>query len=90
MTFKQIETEFDEKFPTLRYGHNVVFGENYGTLVKSFFKQSFIKYLKDECERLKEKLPNKEDLYDPEIAGRYDEISDQITHITNQIRELEK
>lgn len=66
-------------------------------------KQSFIKYLKDECERLEK---SKHKIYDnwATTHDRDDErftkltkeeksynqaISDQITHITNQIRELE-
>ena len=60
-------------------------------------KQSFIKYLKDECERLSkhEKVCLDECQLDSTgdcncgMLAYNQAIDDQITHITNQIRELE-
>lgn len=89
MTYEQIEKEFDdcEHLETGMCDMNVA---------KSFLKQSFIKYLKDEVERLEKMKHNIgykvfSDQIKDEDAWIYAEIySDQITHITNQIRELEK
>lgn len=72
--------------------------------IKSFLKQSFIKYLKDEVEETKAMIAHTPDevaklnqhlpstlqraTYS-EAVGYCKAISDQITHITNQIKELE-
>ncbi len=71
---------------------------------ESFLKQSFIKYLKDEVEETKAMIAHTPDevaklnqhlpstlqraTYS-EAVGYCKAISDQITHITNQIKELE-
>lgn len=110
MTFKQIEKSFFEHFA--RYGVSIDEDEDMfkfespePSVILSFLKQSFIKYLKDECERLEgltktgsngEGLPfeNSPDIYGNQRVEAYKKgynqaISDQITHITNQIKGLE-
>lgn len=106
MTFKQILKEFDEKFTYL--GRNQIDQQEiilkpYTTPedIKSFLKQSFIKYLKNECERLeksKKDVTNGrenglcmcgESYRECNCVGYNQAISDQITYITNQIKELE-
>ena len=95
MTYKQIEKDFDEQFPAM---------DNYldGGVkkdIKSFLKQSFIKYLQSEVERLEK---SKKDEFNPDVDGHipfaktmritgYNQaISDHITHLQAQIKELEK
>lgn len=70
---------------------------------ESFLKQSFIKYLQSEVERLenskKKELPEdqymlldrqeRED-YNQDVTGYNQAISDQITHLQAQIKELEE
>ena len=108
MTYEQIEKEFYEtsfKWVDLEDGNGRYILESQA---KSFLKQSFIKYLKGEVERLKKSKKIGDDFQcyhtDPfgnktptviekRLSGEdkaYNQaISDQITHITNQIEELE-
>ena len=105
MTYEQILKEFDEKIETYdKDGGFIVYVEGYDNqdfdvdLIKSFLKQSFIKYLKDEVERLEK---SKKDEFNPDVDGHipfaktmritgYNQaISDQITHLQAQIKELE-
>lgn len=99
MTFKQIEKSFFEHFA--RYGVSIDEDEDMfkfespePSVILSFLKQSFIKYLQSEVERLekskKEKPSDKAYVYTGIEVDRYNQaISDQITHITNQIKGLE-
>lgn len=110
MTFNEIEKEFDKKF-LLPYGEIETFnGYPFPKDIKSFLKQSFIKYLQGECERLeKSKKENpvthiclklEEITFTSETSGQkicvhkhevetYNQsISDQITHINQQLKEL--
>lgn len=99
MTYEQILKEFDEQFPAM---------DNYldGGVkkdIKSFLKQSFIKYLQMELSSIgKMKKTNEEfgfcrhckyhqgDIAHDETCGSYNQaISDQITHLQAQIKELE-
>ena len=100
MTFKHIEKEFDEQFPAM---------DNYldGGVkkdIKSFLKQSFIKYLQSEVERL-DGTKQGEIIYiecphafdcggcmdktDKDAVAYNQSISDQITYLQAQIKELE-
>lgn len=106
MTFKQIEKEFDELFVKKvmlidepdKLAYEEMKYQVEPEAIKSFLKQSFIKYLKDECERLSkhEKVCLDECQLDSTgdcncgMLAYNQAIDDQITHITNQIRELEK
>lgn len=90
----KIEKEFDECW----YRDDIKIGLYEGKIdkewFKSFLKQSFIKYLQSEVERLekskKEKPSDKAYVYTGIEVDRYNQaISDQITHITNQIKGLE-
>lgn len=87
MTYKQIEKEFDEC-------EHLETGMCDMNVAKSFFRQSFIKYLKDEVYRLKSKQPTPLYLHEGYRNSlrelEFNFYEDQITHITNQIRELEK
>lgn len=92
MTYEQILKEFDECW----YRDDVKRGLYEGKIdkewFKSFLKQSFIKYLQAECERLEQlKLtPKHKGGYEVTVCGITNQvISDQITHINNQIKELE-
>lgn len=95
MTYEQIEKSFFEHFE--RYGVSMdededtfKFESPEPSVILSFLKQSFIKYLKDEVERLNlikdYYMSSKMDVGIHNVAF----LIDQITHITNQIKELEK
>lgn len=108
MTYKQIENQYWETFD-INQGTDKINGypvikisDTYSRPAtvedfESFLKQSFIKYLKDECERLSkhEKVCLDECQLDSTgdcncgMLAYNQAIDDQITHITNQIRELE-
>lgn len=91
MTYEQIEKEFEKQFlytvvlgSTLNDGNALRWNVGDGKMpdidkIKSFLKQSFIKYLQSEVERL-EKQQDEE---------WYQVIDDQITHLQAQIKELE-
>lgn len=108
MTFNEIEKEFDENFPCTvldcdgegtyadgngepnpcRYCHEYIFP------IKSFLKQSFIKYLHSEVERWEKQKYNNQEYSEGVPASHYMEgydkaISDQITHLQAQIKEFE-
>lgn len=104
--YEQIEKEFDEKFPAMdNYLDGGVKND-----IKSFLKQSFIKYLQGEVEYLKKQQCTCSNGYVPiQVSedgdvdwtgceycvqnGQYTEktinISDQITHLQAQVKELE-
>lgn len=96
MTYEQIEKEFDENFAWAiekKADEEIIDGYKG---IKSFLKQSFIKYLQSEVERLEKELKsfkNGSVCYPSEpvkyTEGITDTLEKQITHITNQIRELE-
>lgn len=96
MTFKKIEKEFDENinlYPQLKFEMDRIRMAG-GVDFKSFLKQSFIKYLQSEVERLekskKEKPSDKAYVYTGIEVDRYNQaISDQITHLQAQVKELE-
>lgn len=98
MTFNEIEKKFDNAFASNYLIADEKIIDHMHDRVKSFLKQSFIKYLQSEVERLekskKEILPYKEGETSYSqwlVAEGYNlAISDQITHITNQLKELEK
>ncbi len=120
--YEQIEKSFFEHFE--RYGVSIEEDEDMfkfespePSVILSFLKQFFIKYLQDEVERLEKTV--QKDPYELEIIPEEDKgkitdvmlrngvkmlknqdgkefrwgynqaISDQITYITNQIKELE-
>ncbi len=94
----KIEKEFDAVYSGITYPFDSK--ENQAVeaerkVFKSFLKQSFIKYLQSECERLEEVLqkeyPGTHINYaeDNFYAGGAQAISDQITHLQAQIKELE-
>mgnify|MGYP006057505713 CR=1 FL=1 len=112
MTYEQIEKSFLEHFE--RYGVSMdededtfKFESPEPSVILSFLKQSFIKYLQSEVERLeKSKKTLKNNHPELEEAGMNCEcskcmmdfgkndgfnqaISDQITHLQAQIKELE-
>lgn len=87
MTFKHTEKEFDEQFPAM---------DNYldGGVkkdIKSFLKQSFIKYLQSEVERCKARIAELKEypLWNDFVRGQNEELEDQITHLQAQIKEIE-
>ena len=105
MTYEQIEKEFDEKFTQPNYGWG---SEGYETemlkkttpnRIKSFLKQSFIKYLQSEVDWLKTQYQDEHpvDCIDGETPVEtygYEEtynqsIKNQITHLQAQIKELQ-
>ncbi len=98
MTYEQIEKEFDEQFNNINIAI-VTIESTEGTVsqqpaqdrVNSFLKQSFIKYLKDEVERLEKKIEDLKEysMWNDFVRGQNEELEDQITYITNQIKELE-
>ena len=113
MTFNEIEKEFDEYCLSASHtlGESLASVQVYNhrksdaLMLKSFLKQSFIKYLQNEVRILESKIETiglgvgdkimrrinthpllvSEDIY----TGYEIATSDQITHITNQIKELE-
>ena len=110
MTYEQIEKEFDDEFvfKNKRQDGVVAYEEWLSEYsceeVKSFLKQSFIKYLQSEVERLEKTLIRNEEFgfckhcsfhkgdmeHDfGKCAGHDEAISDQITHLKAQIKELE-
>jgi len=135
MTFNEIEKEFEELFVKKvmlidepdKLAYEEMKYQVEPEAIKSFLKQSFIKYLKDEVERLEgilKPIQDKEDQhrkefdidaerykYNPSEAnlavmkmhegstsayigglawGKIQTISDQISHLEAQIKELEK
>lgn len=58
-------------------------------VAKSFLKQSFIKYLQGEVERLRKSLDDYIYETEDEKALAMTIIYNQITHINNQIKEIE-
>ena len=104
MTYEQIEKEFDEQFVKLSgpagEPKEWISLTNEGDVkrLKSFLKQSFIKYLQSEVDRLEtlkqETLDHPMRSYDGIVLDSYNEgyeivISDQITNLQAQIKELE-
>lgn len=98
MTFNEIEKEFDELFVKKvmlidepdKLAYEEMKYQVEPEAIKSFLKQSFIKYLKNEVEILERKKVNPAQEYETTYYTGYNQaISDQITYITNQIKELE-
>lgn len=102
MTFNEIEKEFDEYCLSASHtlGESLASVQVYNhrksdaLMLKSFLKQSFIKYLQSEVERLekskKEKPSDKAYVYTGIEVDRYNQaISGQITHLQAQVKELE-
>ena len=105
MTYEHIEREYWETFE-INQGNDKIKGypvinisDSYSRPAtvedfESFLKQSFIKYLQGEVERLEKQKYNNQEYKEGVPASHYMEgydkaISDQITHFTNQIKELE-
>lgn len=90
--YKEIQTSLDEAvLDADGFYDSTKF--DYETL-QDFLKQSFIKYLQSEVERLKatEKetyKTNRDFIYDQVEQGYNQAISDQITHLQAQVKELE-
>lgn len=92
--YKKWESSFDEKFPhelkQLMKDGTLIQG-SYNILIKSFLKQSFIKFLEGESERLTslEKVVSEEIKVDY-INGRRDgynqALSDTISHYQSMIK----
>ena len=85
MTYEQIEKEFDEQFPAM---------DNYldGGVkkdIKSFLKQSFIKYLQSEvvaCNQYKSYYNQSGDQFN---KGKHEAMSHMINRLEAHIKELE-
>ena len=102
MTYEQIEKDYWETFD-INQGTDKINGypvikisDTYSRPAtvedfESFLKQSFIKYLKDEVERLEKKIEDLKEypMWNDFVRGQNEELEDQITYITNQIKELE-
>lgn len=93
--YEQIEKEFDEKINTYdKDGGFIVYVDGYDNqdfdtdLIKSFLKQSFIKFLEGECERLEKRRNALLILRSMEATWKAEEISDTISHYQNMIKEL--
>ncbi len=71
--------------------HNEQTWEEAEIELKSFLKQSFIKYLKDEVERLEKKIEDLKEypMWNDFVRGQNEELEDQITHLQAQVKELE-
>lgn len=107
MTFNEIEKEFEELFVKKvmlidepdKLAYEEMKYQVEPEAIKSFLKQSFIKYLKDEVERLEKiKLFTPTCGYESEEEKGFQKgiqaqeklfISDQITHLQAQLKELE-
>lgn len=89
--YEQIERQFDEKMGTGLFSPA---SESSKKEYKSFLKQSFIKFLESECERLeKSKLELTKDETDNDWFygfGNNQALSDTISHYQNMIKELQK
>lgn len=90
MTYRQVLEEFDEKFAWAigEKADEELFDGYKG--IKSFLKQSFIKYLQGEVERLRKSLDDCIYETEDEKALAMTIIYNQITHINNQIKEIEE
>jgi len=98
MTYEQIEKEFDEYFKGNILDNKLHCNTVY---VKSFLKQSFIKYLQSEVKDAENKIrfiggetycvfcKLHRAAGECNCDGWNEAKIDQITHITNQIKELE-
>lgn len=97
MTYEQFKKEFDEKFKGLFIALSLWAGSKEYIKepeeeMKSFLKQSFIKYLQSEVERLEGEM-----FADPAEAGQFamhssgynQALEDQITNLQAQIKELQ-
>ena len=85
MTFKHIEKEFDEQFPAM---------DNYldGGVkkdIKSFLKQSFIKYLQSEVEACNQYKTFYNPVGDEFNKGKHKAMDDRVERLQAQIKELE-
>ena len=100
MIYEQILKEFDDEFEGELWLGTRDYETSHRAEIKSFLKQSFIKYLEGEVERLETlEVPpypiedysnnNLVALRDGAIMGYNQAISDQITHIKQQIKELQ-
>lgn len=112
MTYEQILKEFDEKFRfqtrgmmDIRAGSKIEQWKETSFVglpedIKSFLKQSFIKYLQSEVERLEnmKQQPKYGYYHEDRIAANWEKvtikvhnqaISDQIDHINQQLKELD-
>ena len=105
MTFNEIEKKFDNAFASNYLIADEKIIDHMHDRVKSFLKQSFIKYLQSEVERLGF-AKQEEEIYvecphafdcggcmnkiEKEAVVYNQAISDQITHLQAQIKELEK
>ena len=97
MTFNEIQKEFDEEFVRdtglMRVTPYSSSELPMADAIKSFLKQSFIKYLQSQIEYNKEKAQTFCGEYNDEKGIRamcyLEFLEDQIIHITNQIKELE-
>lgn len=108
MNYEQIEKEFDEKYPQLLrkrlYEELDLTGKitiECSSEVKSFLKQSFIKYLQEQVKEAENKIrfiggetycvfcKQHRAAGECNCDGWNEAKIDQITHITNQIKGLE-
>lgn len=94
MTFKQIEKEFDERFTPdwwMGFGASEDINELGIGGIKSFLKQSFIKYLHAECDSLEEwDMRGAQNAESASHINGYNQcIKDQRERLQVQIKELE-
>ena len=95
MTYEQIVLESAQKITEHYFEKGMRISINDFHHAESVLEQSFIKYLQSEIERLEKYISfsrNNYEQQDPDglyNVGIKDGISDQITHISNQIKELE-
>ena len=85
MTFNEIEKEFDEQFPSM---------DNYldGGVkkdIKSFLKQSFIKYLQSDIERWTKVFDYHNDMSNERHSTMRNVARTEIENLKAQIKELE-